>query len=120
MREEVTRDEMHSVLKESFQVDAIYSEYGMTELFSQAYTDGGNVFRPGPSMKILGRGITDPLEILSTGEQVALNIIDLHNIDSCSFIGTEDLGKINEDGTFEVLGRMDNSDMRGCNLIMHG
>jgi phenylacetate-coenzyme A ligase PaaK-like adenylate-forming protein len=118
-RKEITREEMHSVLKRNLNVYAIHSEYGMTELFSQAYSKGNGIFFSPPWMKILIRDPQDPLSIIfQPGRTGGINIIDLANIHSCSFIATDDLGKLHEDGSFEVLGRMDNSDIRGCNLLI--
>jgi hypothetical protein len=117
-RKEITRYEMHSFLKEKFNVTSIHSEYGMTELLSQAYSTGDGIFYCPPWMKILLRDPLDPLTILTEpGRTGGINIIDLANINSCSFISTGDLGKLHEDGGFEVLGRFDNSDIRGCNLL---
>jgi hypothetical protein len=117
-RKEITRQELHSILKEKFNVPAIHSEYGMTELISQAYSKGDGIFYCPPWMKVVIRDPQDPLtSFTETGKTGGINIIDLANINSCSFIATGDLGKINEDGGFEVLGRFDNSDIRGCNLL---
>ncbi len=117
-RKEITRMELHEKLMEAFGVDAIHSEYGMTELLSQAYSKGEGKFRTPPWMKILIRDSEDPLAYLPAGKTGGINIIDLANIYSCSFLATQDLGKINDDGTFDVLGRFDNSDVRGCNLLI--
>lgn len=117
-RKELTRQELHSVLSKGFGVGKIHSEYGMTELLSQAYSKGEGVFKCPPTMRVLAREAEDPLSILSYGKNGGLNIIDLANIHSCSFIATQDLGKIGIDGSFEVLGRFDNSDIRGCNLMI--
>jgi len=117
-RKEITRGELHEILRSRLNVEVIHSEYGMTELLSQAYSAGNGIFRCPPWMKILIRDPQDPLEIFkSPGRTGGINIIDLANIYSCSFIATGDLGRLNEDGTFEVLGRFDNSDIRGCNLM---
>jgi hypothetical protein len=116
-REEITRNELHKVLKQKLGVKQIHSEYGMTELLSQAYSSGGGIFKPVPWMKILVRDEDDPLSIHYSGEGL-LNVIDLANIDSCAFIATDDVIKLYEDGKFEVLGRMDNSDIRGCSLLV--
>ncbi len=118
-RQELTRMELHETLCNSFSVDRIYSEYGMTELLSQAYTNGGALFSCSPWMKILGRDLSDPLEKGLHNENCGINVIDLANLHSVSFIETEDVGKVYENGTFEVLGRMDNSDVRGCNLLIN-
>jgi hypothetical protein len=117
-RKELTRSELHSILKEKFNVSSIHSEYGMTELLSQAYSKGDGVFYSPPWMRVKLRDPQDPLSILDEhGKTGGINIIDLANINSCSFIATGDLGKIHNDGGFEVLGRFDNSDIRGCNLM---
>jgi len=117
-REELIRSELHQQLKEAFGIGHIHSEYGMTELLSQAYSAGEGLFKAPPWMKILIRDPHDPLSLLSTGQTGGINIIDLANVCSCSFIATGDLGKIHEDESFEVLGRYDNSDIRGCNLLV--
>lgn len=117
-RKELTRIELHNVLKASFHSDAIHSEYGMTELLSQSYSKGKGLFYPSSTKKVLWRDILDPLNCKQFGKRGGLNIIDLANIDSCSFIATDDLTTINEDGSFSVLGRLDNSDIRGCNLMI--
>jgi acyl-CoA synthetase (AMP-forming)/AMP-acid ligase II len=117
-RKELTRSELHTILKERFNVTSIHSEYGMTELMSQAYSKGEGVFYCPPWMKVVIRDPQDPLSLYSeTGRTGGINIIDLANVNSCSFIATGDLGKIHDDGGFEVLGRFDNSDIRGCNLL---
>ena len=118
-RKELTRQELHSVLKNGFNATSIHSEYGMTELFSQAYSKGDGIFLPAPTMKALTREITDPLSLLSNEKTGVLNIIDLANFDTISFIATEDLGQVYGDGSFKVLGRLDNSDIRGCNLMLN-
>ena len=117
-RRELTRAELHGQLTEAFGVAAIHSEYGMTELLSQAYSRGEGRFHPSPPMRVYAREITDPLSAQDNGRLGALNIIDLANLDTCSFIATDDLGKVHPDGSFEVLGRLDNSDIRGCNLLI--
>lgn len=117
-RKEITRQELHQTLTKALQVDFVYSEYGMTELFSQAYTQGGQAFTPGSGMMVLGRSLTDPFELGLQNELAGINIIDLANTDSISFIETEDLGRILPSGEFEILGRLDNSDSRGCNLLI--
>lgn len=116
-RPEITRDELHAILKNTFDVAAIHSEYGMTELLSQAYSTGEGIFTCPPWMKILIRETNDPLSWAETGKTGGVNIIDLANIYSCSFLSTSDLGKLHEDSSFEILGRFDNSDTRGCNLL---
>jgi len=118
-RKEVTRSELHSVLKKALNIDIIHSEYSMTELLSQAYSKGDGVFHCPPWMKILIRDLQDPLTLVKEpGVTGGINIIDLANIHSCSFISTGDMGKLHKDGSFEVLGRIDNSDIRGCNLLI--
>jgi hypothetical protein len=117
-REEITRMELHKTLKSQLNVNKIYSEYGMTELMSQAYSKGEMLFYPSKSMKIVGRDLSDPFEKGLFVQTAGLNVIDLANTHSVSFIETQDIGKVYEDGSFEVLGRMDNSDIRGCNLLM--
>jgi hypothetical protein len=117
-REEMVREELHAVLCEGFGVSAIHSEYGMTELLSQAYSNGKGVFNCPPWMKILIRDTNDPFAFLPHTKTGGINIIDLANINSCSFIATQDLGKSYANYSFEVLGRFDNSDIRGCNLLV--
>jgi phenylacetate-coenzyme A ligase PaaK-like adenylate-forming protein len=117
-RKEITRVELHKILTESFNVPAIHSEYGMTELLSQAYSKGNGIFYPPPWMKIILRDLHDPFLLFTTpGQTGGINIIDLANFNSCSFIATGDVGKLLPCGGFEVLGRFDNSDIRGCNLL---
>jgi len=123
-KKELTRDEVHRELSAKLDLNKIHSEYGMTELLSQAYSSGNGIFNSPPWMKILLRSEDDPFEIYSK-EYVeskplsgAVNIIDLANFDSCSFIATDDFGKIYRDGSFEILGRLDNSDTRGCGLMI--
>ena len=115
-RKELTRNELHSYLKKGFGVKEVWSEYGMTELQSQAYGRNGQ-FRLPPWAKCLIRGINDPFTYQPNGKTGGINVIDLVNIDSCCFIETKDLGRVNGP-TFEVLGRFDNSDIRGCNLMI--
>lgn len=117
-REEMTRDALHSLLKDSFKTGEIHSEYGMTELLSQAYSSGKGIFRSPPWMKILIRDIHDPFNYLDDNISGGINIIDLANVWSCSFISTQDIGKTLPGGGFEVLGRFDHSDLRGCNLMI--
>ncbi len=117
-RREWIREELHQYLTRRFNVKVIHSEYGMTELMSQAYSMGSGRYLCPPSMKVIIRNMNDPFEILSTGKTGGINIIDLANFHSCAFIETQDLGSVNEQGFFEVLGRMDNSDIRGCNLLV--
>jgi len=117
-RKEMVRQELHQRLKEGFQVKKIYSEYGMTELLSQAYTQGEEWFTPARWMRIFIRDVNDPFATLPDQRTGGINVVDLANIDSCSFISTDDLGrKSNEQ--FQVVGRFDQSDMRGCNLLVH-
>jgi phenylacetate-coenzyme A ligase PaaK-like adenylate-forming protein len=116
-RQEIIKEEFHKMLKIGFKVNSIHSEYGMTELLSQAYSDGQGLFKTPPWMKILIRDINDPLTSLGNGKSGGINIIDLANLYSCSFIATSDLGKKTDEDTFEVLGRFDHSDIRGCNLM---
>lgn len=117
-RKEIIREELHEILCKGFGVTSIHAEYGMTELLSQAYSKGGGLFACPPWMKILIRDLNDPFTYLKVGSTGAINIIDLANINSCSFISTQDLGRINKDSQFEVLGRFDQSDIRGCNLMI--
>jgi hypothetical protein len=117
-RREMVRKELHEILCKGFGVPAIHSEYGMTELLSQAYSKGAGLFHCPPWMQVYIRNINDPLELLGPNQSGGINVIDLANINSCSFIATQDLGKSFFDGTFEVLGRFDNSDIRGCNLLV--
>lgn len=117
-RKEITREELHSI-KTKLNVPEIHSEYGMTELLSQAYSKGNGVFHCPPWVKVLIRDPHDPLSLITeTGKTGGINIIDLANLYSCSFIATSDLGKLHADGGFEVLGRFDESDVRGCNLLV--
>ena len=139
-REEMVRDEVQQLLKEKFQLDVIHSEYGMTELLSQAYSKGKGIFYCPPWMKVLIRDEEDPLSVqMAVGNRQpgselthdaqltihdsrlttkgVINVIDLANIYSCSFIATDDAGKLYGDGGFEVIGRIDNSDIRGCSLM---
>ncbi|WP_027138345.1 LuxE/PaaK family acyltransferase [Gaetbulibacter saemankumensis] len=117
-RKELIREELHKQLKAGFGVDAIHSEYGMTELLSQGYSQGHGIFNCPKWMKILTRDTEDPLSIQETGKTGGINVIDLANINSCAFIATQDLGRTYKDGSFEVIGRFDNSDIRGCNLMV--
>lgn len=117
-RKEMIREELHSILKAGFGVTAIHSEYGMTELLSQGYSSGEGLFKTPNWMKILIRDTNDPLTLLDNKKTGAINVIDLANYYSCSFIATQDLGKFHQDGSFEILGRFDNSDIRGCNLLV--
>jgi len=114
--EELTREEVHSLLKKAFQLPAIGSEYGMTELFSQAWSKGDGLFESPPWMKVLVREEEDPLTVKLSGNG-GLNIIDLANIDSCCFIATDDAGRVHSNGHFEMLGRLDGASTRGCSLL---
>lgn len=118
-RKEMIREELHTLLTQGFGVDKIHSEYGMTELLSQAYSLGDGVFECPPWMDVLIRETDDPFTLVPTGKTGGMNVIDLANFNSCSFIATQDLGKKYENFTFEVLGRFDNSDIRGCNLMVY-
>jgi phenylacetate-coenzyme A ligase PaaK-like adenylate-forming protein len=117
-RKEMVREELHNELSKGFGVKHIHSEYGMTELLSQGYSYGNGIFNCPAWMKILLRDTSDPLSLLQTKQSGGINVIDLANFNSCSFIATQDLGKIYPDGSFEVLGRFDHSDIRGCNLLV--
>ncbi len=123
-REEISKDSLHGILKEKFGVNEIHSEYGMTELMSQAYSKGNGIFNCPPWMKIILRAEDNPLETLdhdyseNSIKSGVVNIIDLANIHSCSFIATEDTGRLHFDGSFEITGRMENSDVRGCGLMV--
>ncbi len=117
-RKEWIREELHSFLCKRFNVKNIGSEYGMTELLSQAYSMGNGLYKSPNCMKICMRDINDPYQSLSFDKVGAINVIDLANIHSCAFIETQDLGKIDQNGYFELLGRIDNSDLRGCNLLV--
>jgi len=117
-RKELLREALHEILCTAFQVPTIHSEYGMTELLSQAYSKGAGIFYPADTLRILIRDSSDPLPVLPIGRAGAINLIDLANIDSCSFIASDDLGRLYADGSFEVLGRFDASEVRGCNLLV--
>lgn len=118
-REEITRQQVHDILKAAFGLPAIHAEYGMTELLSQAYSAGAGILHCPPWMKAMVREEDDPFEVRHAGSGI-LNVIDLANIYSCSFIATEDVARVYENGSFEVQGRMDNSDIRGCSLMVTG
>ncbi|MFP2995716.1 acyl transferase [Spongiivirga sp. MCCC 1A20706] len=117
-RKELTRAELHEQLKQGFGVKSIHSEYGMTELLSQAYSKGNGIFKCPPWMRVVARETDDPLSIKQDNTTGGLNVVDLANYHSCSFIATQDLCKIHTKNTFEVLGRFDNADVRGCNLMV--
>jgi hypothetical protein len=119
-KKEITRGEVHSILKTAWNLSFIHSEYGMTELLSQAYSSGNGIFRCPPWMKIVLREEDDPLVVKPAAVHNVnglVNVIDLANIYSCAFIATDDIGKLYPDGSFEVTGRMDGSDIRGCSLL---
>ena len=117
-RKEMIKEEVHAVLKEKLSTHAIHSEYGMTELLSQAYAKRDGLFECPPWMRVLIRDTNDPFSYVKPGKGGGINVIDLANLYSCSFIETKDLGKMHADGSFEILGRFDNSDLRGCNLMI--
>lgn len=118
-RKEMVRNELHQLLCAAFGVQHIHSEYGMTELLSQGYSKGDGIFEAPPWMKILLRDTSDPLSLLPAGQTTGgVNVIDLANINSCAFIATQDLGKKHVDGSFQIIGRFDNADIRGCNLLI--
>jgi hypothetical protein len=117
-RKEITRAELHDYLGRRLHSTRIHSEYGMTELMSQAYSTGNGTFRCPPWMQVILRDPEDPRDVARTHQRGGINIIDLANIRSCAFIETQDLGRMGQNGNFEVLGRMDNSDIRGCNLLV--
>jgi phenylacetate-coenzyme A ligase PaaK-like adenylate-forming protein len=117
-RKEMIREELHKEFIKGFGVKTIHSEYGMTELLSQGYSKGNGIFNCPPWMKILIRDTEDPFSFLSNEKSGGINIIDLANINSCSFIATQDLGRVYKDESFEVIGRFDHSDIRGCNLMV--
>lgn len=117
-KREIIRPELHEILKRGFNVKNIHSEYGMTEIFSQAYAKVNGIFFNSPTLRIFTRQITDPLTSEKHGKTGVINIIDLANLHTISFIATEDLGRKYKDGSFDVLGRLDASDVRGCNLLV--
>lgn len=117
-RKEMVREELHEILCQGFGVQKIHSEYGMTELLSQAYSKGNGIFECPPWMKVMIRDTNDPFQYSTANKTGGINVIDLANIYSCSFIATQDLGRLHEEGRFEVLGRFDHSDIRGCNLLV--
>jgi len=117
-REEMVRQELHRILKEAFNLKQVHSEYGMTELLSQSYSKGDGIFVSPPWMKVLIRDVYDPLNVGIKGKNGGVNIIDLVNIYSCSFIETQDMGIMHEDGSFEIIGRMENTISRGCNMLI--
>lgn len=117
-RKEMIRQELHENLCKGFGVASIHSEYGMTELLSQAYSKNAGLFQSPPWMRISIRDINDPLTLINDGKTGGINVIDLANLYSCSFIATQDLGRLHPNNSFEILGRFDNSDIRGCNLLV--
>lgn len=117
-RKELVRDELHEALQSGLQVEQIHSEYGMTELLSQAYAKKKGIFETPPWMRVLTREVNDPFSFAAKGRTGGINIIDLANLHSCAFIETQDLGISHTNGTFEILGRFDNSETRGCNLLL--
>jgi phenylacetate-coenzyme A ligase PaaK-like adenylate-forming protein len=117
-RKEMVKEELHQVLMNGFGVSAIHSEYGMTELLSQGYSKGNGIFETPPWMKISIRDATDPLSFVAENQSGGINVIDLSNYYSCSFIATQDLGKMHSPTTFSVLGRFDHTDVRGCNMLL--
>ncbi|WP_010518110.1 LuxE/PaaK family acyltransferase [Croceivirga radicis] len=117
-RKEMIRQELHQILKTGLGTQLIHSEYGMTELLSQGYSKGNGLFHCPPWMRIMARDTEDPFSYKTTGKTGGLNVIDLANLYSCAFIATQDLGKVYGDNSFEVLGRFDHSDIRGCNLMV--
>lgn len=117
-RKEMIRAELHAIFTQHFHVEAIHSEYGMTEMMSQAYSKGNGLYEAPPWMRINLRDPSNPLGSVSEGKTGGINIIDLANVDSCAFIATQDLGRLHNEHTFEVMGRFDNSDIRGCNLMV--
>ena len=117
-REEWTRSQVHAFLQERLGVSAVHAEYGMTELLSQAYSYGNGIFSTPPWMKVLLRDENDPFQLFTGQSSGVINVVDLANVYSCAFIATEDIGKLHADGSFEVLGRLDNSALRGCSLMV--
>ena len=117
-RKELIRDELHQLLKNGFGVDKIHSEYGMTELLSQGYSKGDGIFTTPPWLRVYMRDTEDALQLVPEGVTGGINVIDLANHNSCPFIATQDLGKKLDENHFEILGRFDTSDIRGCNLMV--
>lgn len=117
-RKEITRQELHGILTDGFHLTGIHSEYGMTELLSQGWSKGQGIYRPSPTLRVRCRDITDPFCLRDWGRTGAVNVYDLANLDTVSFIATDDLGKVYPDDSFEILGRLDASDIRGCNLLV--
>ncbi|MDI1355923.1 MAG: acyl transferase [bacterium] len=119
-RKELLKSELHAYLRKGFKIDRIHSEYGMTELLSQAYSEGDGLFRTPPWMKFITREIDDPLQMRNDSRTGGINVIDLANSHSCCFIATKDLGRLHSDGSLELMGRYTDSDVRGCNLMLDG
>lgn len=117
-RQELTKSSLQTLISAGFNVSAVHSEYGMTELFSQAYSSEDGLFRCGKSMQVYTSDITDPLSDSMNGSAGVIRVIDLANIDSCAFIETQDIGRVHSDGRFELQGRLDAADLRGCNLMI--
>lgn len=117
-REELPKEAFHRILCDAFGVGAIHSEYGMAELTSQAYSQGGNRFGSPPWMRVVTRDVNDPFDLYAPGRRGGINIVDLANTSSCAFIQTEDVGRVFDDGTFEIEGRIDRAEIRGCNLLI--
>ena len=118
-REEITKSALHDILCRGFGVESIHSEYGMAELTSQAYSDGGGVFRAPRWMRVMVRDVNDPFDHHPEGGRGGVDIIDLANLSSCAFIQTQDIGRVMEEGSFVIEGRVAGSDTRGCNLLVH-
>ena len=117
-RKEIIKDELHEILKNTFSLNSIHSEYGMTELLSQSYSKRDGIFKSPPWKKIIIRDVNDPLSIIGNNKSGGINVIDLANIYSCPFIATQDLGRTHEDNSFSITGRFTNADIRGCNLML--
>lgn len=117
-RKEMTKDALHNRLKNAFKVDVIHSEYGMTEMLSQAYSLGNGIYSCPPRMQVMVRDSYDPFTLVDNKITGGINVIDLANVNSCSFIATQDMGKVFDDGTFEIVGRFDDAEIRGCNLMI--
>lgn len=114
---EISREELHRVLCGAYGVESIASEYGMCELLSQGYSMGGGLFRPCSTMRVLGRDLENPLSVSLEGERCGINVIDLSNRYSCSFLATGDCGAVHSDGSFEIYGRIEGEILRGCNML---
>lgn len=118
-RKEISKGELHAIFKQGFGVEHIHSEYGMAELTSQAYSSGEGIFRAPGWMRVLVRDVNDPFDHTPAGMRGGIDIIDLANLSSCAFIQTQDVGRVLEDGSFMIEGRIAGSDIRGCNLLVH-